>query len=315
MRGLAVAALLALSASAAAASQPIANVQLPCESSSQDLSPTGTQLTVQCKDHSLYLVNVADGAQRKLLSSDRRPSEYVFSQDGRWLAVGFPDGTVEVISTHESAPSRQWKAGPHRIDLLRFFADGKKLVVAPVDSPGTVWELTDTPALRATLPVDFGGISVCAVSPDGKLLVAAGDDTVLRWYDTATWQKTREYRDFLLETFALTFTPDGKSVLAGGADSRITVFDAASGKQVRQLPPDAGSSIFSIDVLGTGERALAVYFDNAGGKPPHVLVWDLATAKSMPLNSDPLPTCGGIVAGKLLTCSTDGKTLTLSQRE
>jgi len=315
MRGLALAALLAVSATAAAASQPITKVQLPCESNSQEMSPTGTQLTVQCKDHSLYLVNVADGAQRKLFSSDHRPSEYVFSQDGRWLAAGFPDGTVEVIPTQDNTSSRQWKADSHRIDLVRFFPDGKKLLVAPVDSPGTVWELGDTPTKLATLPVDFGGISACAISPDGKMLVIAGDDTVLRWYDTTSWQKTREYRDFLLETFALTFTPDGKSVLAAGADSRITIFDAVSGKQVRQLPPDAGSSIFSVDVLGTGERALAVYFDNAGGKPPHVLVWDLATAKSVPLNSDPLPTCGGIVGGKLLTCSTDGKTLTLSQQE
>jgi hypothetical protein len=53
--------------------------------------------------------------------------------------------------------------------------DGTSLFVGPVDSPGQVWELTDTPTLRATLPVDFGGINVCAVSPDGKLLVAAGD--------------------------------------------------------------------------------------------------------------------------------------------
>lgn len=315
MRGLAVAALLAVSATVAVASQPVAKVQLPCESRSQDLSPTGTQLAVACKDHSVYLVNVADNGQRKIFSSDHRPSGYVYSQDGRWLAAGFPDGTVEVISTHDDAPSRQWKAGPHRIDTLHFFPDGKKLFVSPVDSPGTVWDLRDSPSLLATLPVDFGGIPVCAVSPDGKLLVVAGDDTVLRWYDTTTWQKTREYRGFMLETFALAFTPDGKSVLAGGADSRITVFDVGSGKQVRQLPPEAGSSIASIDLLGDGERAVALYFDNAGEKPPHALVWNLTTAKSVLLKSDAPPTCGEIVGGKIWTCNSDGKTLTISQQE
>jgi WD40 repeat protein len=304
--------LLAVSATAA---QPVAKVQLPCESHSQDLSPTGTQLAVTCKDNSVYLVEVSDGAGRKVLTSDHPPNTHVYSQDGRWLAAGFSDGTVEVISAHDSTASRQWKAGPHRIDTLYFFPDGKRLFVGPVDSPGTVWELSETPALLATLPADFGGISVCAVSPDGKLMVAAGDDTVLRWYATATWQKTREYRDFLLETFALTFTPDGKSVLAGGADSRISVFDAASGKQVSQLPPETGSSIFYIGLLGDQNRALAVYFDNAGGKPPQALVWDLITAKSVPVTGDAPPTCGAIVKGKLWTCSSDGKMLTISQHE
>jgi WD40 repeat protein len=222
---------------------------------------------------------------------------------------------VEVFSTKDKVSAVHWTADPRRIDTLYFFPDGKNLFVGPVDSPGQVWELTDTPTLRATLPVDFGGIPVCAVSPDGKLLVAAGDDTVIRWYDTATWQKTREYRSFTLETFALKFTPDGKSLLAGGADSRITVLDVASGKEVRQLPPEPGSSIAAIEMMGGSQRVATVYFDNAGEKPPHVLLWDLASTKSVPVKSDSPATCGGVVGGKLWMCTSDGKMLTISQRE
>ena len=181
------------------------------------------------------------------------------------------------------------------------------------DSPGQVWELSHRlHPRRATLPVDFGGISAVAVSPDGKLLVAVGDDTVLRWYDTATWQKTRDYRGFLLETFALHFTTDGKQLLAGGADARLTIFDVASGKQLRQTPSEAGASVAFIDVLGNGQTA-AVYFDDAGEKPPHALLWDLATLTSAPIKADAPPTCGGVIAGKLQVCTVDGKTLTLSQ--
>ena len=61
MRGLAVADCWRCLPTVAVASQAVAKVQLPCESRSQDLSPTGTQLAVACKDHSVYLVNVADG--------------------------------------------------------------------------------------------------------------------------------------------------------------------------------------------------------------------------------------------------------------
>lgn len=313
--GMAVAVLVIVASIGAGASQSIAKVQLPCESPDQMLSPTGTQVAVRCKDHSLHAIVLPDGTQREVLPADRPANTLAYSPDGHWLAAGFEDGSVEILAADGTAAPRHWKADPHRIDGLYFFPNAKMLLVAPVDSPGQVWELAETPTLRASLPADFGGIVAYAVSPDSKMLVTAGDDTVIRWYDTVTWQKTREYRGFLLETFALAFTPDGKQVIAGGADSRLTMLDAATAKQVRQLPAEALSYVASIDILGGNERAVALYLDDAGEKPPHVLIWDLAAAKSVPFKPEPAATCGGVVAGKLWYCSIEGQTLTISQQE
>ena len=311
MRGLALAVLLAVSATAALASQPVAKVQLPCESPYQVLSPTGTQLAIQCKDRTLRLVSIRQGTQVKFPGGNVS----VFSPDGNWLAIGYDDGSVEVFSTQATGGSKLWQADSHRIDKLYFFPDGKTLLVGPMNTAGTIWDLTGTPTLRTTLPEDFGGVFACAASPDGKLMAVTTGDNILRWYDTATWQKTREYRDFLLATFALTFSPDGKSLLAAGADSRITVFDAATGKQLRQMPPQTGSSIFSLDLLRDPNQAVAVYYDNAGEKPPHALIWNLTTAKSVPFVIDPPPTCGEVVNGKIWTCNVNGNTLMISQQE
>ncbi len=306
---------LALCASSAVGSEPVAKVQLPCESSYQELSPAGTQVLAHCKDHSLHSVAIPGGAHREVLPADRRGNAYAYSQDGHWLAIGFEDGTVRVVSAEDPSRAKEWKASSRRIDLLHFFPDSQRLAVGPVDDPGQVWELTDTPTLRASLPADFGGIAAFAVSPDGKLLVTAAGDTVIRFYDTASWQKVREYRDFLLDTFALQFTPDGKQLLAGGADSRITILDPVSAKLARQLPPDGNSYITSIDLLGDGQRAVAVYEDDAGEKPPHALIWDFAAGKSVPVKWDAMPTCGGVVRGKLWLCTTEGKTLTITQHD
>lgn len=315
MRQVVAAAFLLLGVSAMGASKPITKVQLPCESRYQDLSPTGTQLVVHCKGRSVHVVNVPEGTERHVFPAEQHANSFVYSQDGSWLAVGFEDGTVELVPSLGASSSIRWKASSRRIDMMYFFPDAKALVVDPVDSPGQVWEIANTPTLRATLPFEFGGLIACAVSPDGKLLVAAGDDTVLRWYDTATWKKTRENSDFLLETFALAFTPDGKHVLAGGADARITVLDAATAKQIRQFPPEAGSSVAVIDVLGDKQRLATVYFDDAGEKPPHAMLWDIGSAKSAGLQSDAPLTCGTVVGGKLWVCSANGKTLTMSQYE
>jgi WD40 repeat protein len=315
MRNAAVAIVMALlTTTTFAAARPVAKVQLPCDSPYQVLSPDGAQLAVPCKDNSLRLIDLPNGQQRTVVPAGPGVNAFVYSQDGKWLALGFLDGTVKVVSTRDGALSKGWQASQSRIDLLYFFPDAKALLVGPVDSSGQVWELAGTPTLRASLPADFGGVDAVKVSPDGRQLVFSAGDTVLRWYDTSTWQKTREYRDFLLDTFALQFSPDGKQVLAGGADSRVTVLAADSARRLRQLPAEAGSFIGSIDLLGDN-KLLTLYFDDAGEKPPHVLIWDLAAGTSAPFKPDATPTCGGVVGGKLQFCTTDGKTLTVSQQD
>jgi len=65
--------------------------------------------------------------------------------------------------------------------------------------------------------------------------------------------------------------------------------------------------------LGDGQRAATLYLDDAGEKPPHAAIWNLATAHSAALNFDPPPSCAGVVGGKFWSCTTDGKTLTIVQ--
>ncbi len=305
------AVLLSCALSAVAASKPIAKMQLPCPADYQTLSPDGSQLVVNCHDMSMVILSVPDGKTLRTIPAEQKPNTSAYSLDGKQLAIGYWDGAVEVTSTMGSAPAIRWQAGPRRIDLLTFLPDGKSLVVGPSDEAARVWSLSDTPKLLATLPFEFGGASAAAASPDGKMLVIAGGDTAVRFYDTATWQKTHEARDFLLETFALEFTPDGKQVLVGGADSRITVLDAATAKQVRQLPKDDGSYIVGLAMMADKHSAATVYVDDAGHKPPHAVVWDLVSGKSSALGV--APTCGEKVAGKLWMCTTDGNTLAVSE--
>jgi hypothetical protein len=92
--------------------------------------------------------------------------------------LGFEDGSVEVLPARGSGASKRWKPSSLRIDSLNFFPNGKSIVIGPVDSPAQVWTIIAAPALQATLPFAFGGLVNFDVSPDGKVMVVAGDDTI-----------------------------------------------------------------------------------------------------------------------------------------
>jgi WD40 repeat protein len=288
--------------------KPVATVHLPCESQAQVVSPSGDQVAVRCKDHTLRLINVATGREQHVFNADDSVSAYNYSRDGLWFAVGLKDGSAEIVPASGSGALKKWKADNRRIDTVQFLADSASILVAGADRPGQVWDVSGEPKLRASLHSDFAGLTACAVSPDGKLLATADGDTVLRVYDTSTWKMALEYRGFKLETFAVPFSNDGKYLLAGGADDHIAVLDLSSGTEVHRLAGEHGA-VGDILPLGDNRRVAVLYFDSDGLKPPHQVVWNLETLKAEPLTAEHPFTGGGLVRGKLWVASATGGSL------
>jgi WD40 repeat protein len=288
--------------------KPAATVPLPCESQNQLISPAGDQVAVSCSDHTVRLVDAGSGKTEHTFGPQPRITAYDYSHDGRWFAVGLWDGTVEVVSTSGAAEDKRWKSDTHRIHDLKFLPDSSEIVVGPLDRPGQIWDLRGTPKQLATLHSDFAGLIHCSFSPDGKLLVTADGDTVIRFYDAATWKMLHEYRGLTLETFAVAFTTDGKRVLIGGPDDRISVLDPATGAELEKLPKEA-DVVWRILPFGNDGQARIFYFDGDGKRPDHESIWNVNTAKSVPLSAERPFTGSGIVGGKLWLSSANGKVL------
>jgi len=140
------------------------------------------------------------------------------------------------------------------------------------------------------------------------LLVTADGDTVVRFYDTATWKMLHEYRGLTLETFTVAFTADGKRAVIGGPDDQITVLDSATGTELQKLPKDP-DVVQQLLPFGNKGEALILYTDGDGKKPPHQSILNLNRAKSVPLTAERPLTGGGIVRGKLWVSSPRGNLL------
>jgi WD40 repeat protein len=149
-----------------------------------------------------------------------------------------------------------------------------------------------------------------AVSPDRRLLAAAGDDGTLRLWNVAAPGHPVLVSDLLSANsddpvYAAAFSPNGKLLAAAGANSEVTLWEISGTKAVRLPQPLTGpaKTVFSIAFSPDSATLAAASADGT------IRLWHVADPAQATQDGAPLVTPGTATYPDSVAFSPDGRTL------
>ena len=170
-------------------------------------------------------------------------------------------------------------------------------------------ESSDAPSV-ARIDDSAGIVQWVAVSPDRRLLAAAGADGTLRLWDVAAPGRPALLSDLLPASssdplYAAAFSPDGKLLAAAGANHVVTLWAFSGTKAVRLAQPLSGpaKTVYSIAFSPDSATLAAASTDGT------VWLWHVADPSRATRDGAPLVTPGPGTYPNSVAFSPDGRTL------
>jgi WD40 repeat protein len=155
------------------------------------------------------------------------------------LAAACEEGTIQLWGRDVLMNVRHGNGTPNVLRGHRgavtclAYSGGPILASAGVDGKVLLWSLADG---RPLYTLATGAIiRALAMSPDGKLVAAAGDDPTIRLCETDTGKEIARLSGHSDWVLGLAFSPDGKLLASAGYDGVVRLWEVPGGKKVREM--------------------------------------------------------------------------------
>ena len=238
-------------------------------------SPDGTRLAV-ASSIGVWLYDVHTGAEVALFI-ERTSFVYsvAFSPDGKTLASGNWDGTVQLWEVSTGQVKATLEGDMNFVLSVAFSPDGKTLASgggSESDSTVQLWDVSSG-QLKATLKGDMNAVESVAFSSDSATLASASMDGTVRLWEVSTGQVKAILKGHMnYFVYSVAFSPDGKT-LASGSDSTVQLWDVSSG-QLKATLEGYTSIVISVAFSPDG-KTLA----SGGWGDGTVRLWEVSTSQ------------------------------------
>jgi len=254
----------------------------PAAVTAMSLSPDGTQLLVGSTNNSLAAHNPANGQVLFQLPGHLAPVRSIsFRGDGSRIATRSSDGEYRVWdSTGQLQEARNVASGAMALAAdqkplanvfhgISFAGESDSLLLS---DPGKLVGRVSLLLRQAIAPADTSLTSV-AYLPDGKGIVTAGADKMVRLWNSTDGKEVRQFTGHTDVVTSVAVTHDGSRVVAGSADKTVRIWKTTDAEPVASLTHT--SEVRSLSLSADSSR-LAVTGDDG-----LVRVWDLATGQTL----------------------------------
>ncbi len=203
-------------------------------------SPDGKRIATVA-DSRTVVWDIASGKAVLTVKRPQRIYSVAISPDGKWLAAGDHDGTVQLWDALTGRKSRTLKGHNPGAAVrgLSFSRDGKQLADCSVDGTVKLWDVENGQEIR-TFKGD-GMLADVAFSPDGKRLAAGSHNAHVSEWDIASGRQTLSLKALLdrataqfvyqIQTpsinyvYDVEYRPDCKQLAAASSDGMVRVWN------------------------------------------------------------------------------------------
>jgi WD40 repeat protein len=224
-------------------------------------SPDGTILARAAQDKTIRLWDVASGSpiSEAIAVFDSWARSVAFSPDGRSLAVGgcwsFKIFDVTEASNPESIYDQKTNTC---VNDIKFSPDGTQIAAIKKASDTESAILLFNVNSKSTLDLDSelhkGSVWSLAFTPDGHVLASAGDDELIRLWNTENGELIATLKGHSSWISSLNFTSDGKNLVSTCGCGTMLLWDMNNLAE----PIETFSGFGIRTAIGTDGKVLAV---------------------------------------------------------
>jgi cytochrome c len=216
------------------------------------LSPDGATLASASWDRTIRLWSLAGGASRVLEGHTQNVNGVAFASDGRALVSAGYDATIRIWPLNGNGEPFIATV-PAALNAVGVAGDGE-IVGAGAD--GKLYFVSMTGDLRGDMDAAETPIISLAVSPDGKLIAAAGVRGSVAIVDRKERKVLRTLVGPGLPVWSVAFFSDSKTLLTGGTDRLVRRWNVESGEHIGAVPLSGGDDPLA---AYAGDRGAEVY--------------------------------------------------------